>query len=69
MLSQAREVGEKEKESARGMMGRDGSCPARFVFFFIIAIFIGIPSGNLGGGESPLCLNHRLTTRVLFNRE
>ena len=34
MLSQAREVGEKEKESARGTMGRDGSCPALCIFFY-----------------------------------
>ena len=28
------------------------SSPARFPFFSIIAIFIGISSGSLGGGES-----------------
>ena len=47
-------AGEREKESARGTMGRGKrrttfflfpSFPARFLFFSIIAIFIGIPSG------------------------
>ena len=44
-----RETGRPEegKESARGTVGRGkrGSC------FSIIAIFIGIPSGSLRGGE------------------
>ena len=39
------EAGEKEKESAWG---------ARFLFFSIIDILMGIPSGSLCGGESDL---------------
>ena len=58
------EAGEKEKESARarweGEREKRGSrtfslfpsFPAHFLFFSIIAIFIGIPSGSLCGGES-----------------
>ena len=58
------EAGEKEKERALGMMGRGKreepfpaislfpSSPARFLFFSIIAIFIGIPSKSLCEGES-----------------
>ena len=58
------EAGEKEKESARGTMGRGKreqrifafslfpSPPARFPFVFsIIAMFIEIPSWSLCGGE------------------
>ena len=58
-----REAGEKEKESARGTMGREkiykrlpsflsSRRPRRASYFSITAIFIGIPSGSLYGGES-----------------
>ena len=57
------EAGEKEKESARGTIGRGrekrGSClvpfpifPRALSIFPIIANFIGIPSRSLCGGES-----------------
>ena len=60
------EAGEKEKENARGTMGRGkrrretsgsrhslfSSSPARFQFFlFDYCYFIGIPSGSFCGGE------------------
>ena len=52
-----REAGEREKESARGAMGRGKkeerlSVRARVFYFSIIAIFVGKPSGSLWGGES-----------------
>ena len=55
-----REVGEREKESARGTMGREkrrsqvfpsSHRPPRAFCFSVIAIFIGIPSGSLCGEE------------------
>ena len=53
----ASEAGEKERESARGTMGRgkrEERLRARRSAFYlsIIAIFIGKPSGSLCGGES-----------------
>ena len=56
----SREAGEKEKESARGTMGRGKTAPAFSLFplsparfyFSIVAIFIGKPSGSLCGGEN-----------------
>ena len=59
------EAGEKEKESARG------TSPARFLFFSIIDILMGIPSGSLCGGERPssesllLCDNGQLHTHTI----
>ena len=57
------EAGEKEKESARGTMGRrkiyerlpsflSSLLPPRASYFSITAIYIGIPSGSLCRGES-----------------
>ena len=58
-----REAGEKEKESARGTMGRgkreerlspfpSSHCARALSIFPLFAIFIGIASGNFcGGGE------------------
>ena len=55
-----REAGEKEKESARGTMERgkkeerpfpSSLIPRALSFFFIIAIFGGIPRGSVCGGE------------------
>ena len=50
-----REAGEKEKESARGTVGRGKSplpiVPRALSIFSIIAIFIGILSGSLCGAE------------------
>ena len=58
-----REDREKEKESARGTMGKGKReerpfltfslvpRPLRAFYFFIIAILGGIPSGSLCGGE------------------
>ena len=61
------EAGKKEKESARGRMGggreKRGSrlfplpiVPRALSIFSIIAIFIGIPSGSLCGGELALSI-------------
>ena len=44
--------GERKRERANHVFSLFPSCPARFLFFSIIAIFIGIPSGSLCGGES-----------------
>ena len=55
-----REAGEREKESARGTMGREkrrsevfpsSHLPPRSFYFSKIVIFIGIPSGSLCGEE------------------
>ena len=55
-----REAGEREKESARGTMGREkrrsevfpsSHRPPRSFYFSKIVIFIGIPSGSLCGEE------------------
>ena len=58
-----REAGEKKKESARGTMGRGKReerpfltfslvpRPLRAFYFFIIAIFGGIPRGSVCGDE------------------
>jgi len=55
------EAGEKEKESARGTMGRgkreerpfpSSHRPPRALYFFDYFILMGIPSGSLCGGES-----------------
>jgi len=51
------EAGEKEKESARGTMGRgkrEERRPPRAFYFFDYFILMGIPSGSLCGGESDL---------------
>ena len=40
----------RKKKRARG-----ASSPARFLFFSIIDILMGIPSGSLCGGESCKC--------------
>ena len=56
MLWEARE---KEEDSERGTMGRGKSflplpiVPRALSIFKIVAIFIGIPSGSLCGGERP----------------
>lgn len=44
----------KKKESARRMMGGSfpsSHRPSRDCYFFIIAIFTGVPRGSLCGGE------------------
>ena len=55
-----REAREREKESARGTMGREkkrsqvfpsSHRPPRAFYFSVIAIFIGIPSGSLCGED------------------
>ena len=55
-----REAGKRKKESARGTMGRgkrrsqvfpSSHRPPRAFYFFIIAIFIRIPSGSLCGED------------------
>ena len=45
------EAGEKEKESTQGTFSLFPSSPARFLFFRLLLFFLGIPSGNLCGGE------------------
>ena len=55
------EAGEKEKESARGTMGR---FPARFLFLSIIDILMGIPSGSLCGGESYQDVGEKMITKL-----
>ena len=41
------EAGDKEKESARGTMGRVGIVPRALSIFFDYFILMGIPSGSL----------------------
>ena len=64
------DAGESEHESAQGTMGekkREGRLPSfplsivhcALCYFLIIAIFIGITSGSLGGGERGNVMNYR----------
>ena len=54
--------GERKRERANHVFSRFPSCPARFLFFSIIAIFIGIPSGSLCGGES-----HKIHSKAFWS--
>ena len=54
--------GERKRERANHVFSLFPSCPARFLFFSIIAIFIGIPSGSLCGGES-----HKIHSKAFWS--
>ena len=71
-------AGEKEKESARGTMGRGKRGPLPIVpralsIFSIIGTFIGILSGSLCGGEryisiiSSICISPSLCRTIVFH--
>ena len=45
-------MGRGKREEWKRAFSLFPSCPARFLFFSIITIFTGIPSGSLCGGES-----------------
>ena len=54
--------GERKRERAGHDFSLFPSCPARFLFFSIIAIFVGMPSGGLCGGES-----HKIASKVFWS--
>ena len=56
--------GERKRERAGHDFSLLPSSHARFIFFSIIAIFAGIPSGSLRGGESPGGYSHTSPIRV-----
>ena len=54
--------GGRKRERANHVFSLFPSSPALFLFFSIIAIFIGIPSGSLCGGES-----HKIESKAFWS--